>query len=108
MTVIEKVDYLIKRLNINERQFAKKFRIRKGVINKWRTGEALPRPENLKYLCEQFNLSMADFMDDGSTLDTQGGYADEHIILGKIKKNEPESASEDFPHEDNFRYEEKD
>ena len=51
---------------------------------------------------------MADFMDDGSTLDTQGGYADEHIILGKIKKNEPESASEDFPHEDNFRYEEKD
>lgn len=107
MTVIEKVDYLLKRLNLTERQFAYKFRIRKGIIHKWRVGQAIPRSENVKYLCEQFGFSVPDFLDDGSTLNVEGGFADEHIILGKIKKQSDE-ANEDFPHEDNFRYEEKD
>jgi len=108
MTVVEKVDYLIKYLDLPEWKFAKKYRIRKNVIRKWRNGEALPKPENVKYLCEKFGLSIEDFLDDNSSIDIRGCYADEHRILGKIKKEEHNGISEDYPHEDNFRYEEKD
>ncbi len=108
MTVIEKVDYLIKHLDLNEKQFAKKFRIRKNVISKWRAGALSPKPENIKYLCEKFGFELNDFLDDNSTLDFKDSNKNKHVILG-IKKVHNESAvSEDYPHEDNSRYEEKD
>ncbi len=108
MTVIEKVDYLLKCLDLSERQFAKKYRIRKNIITKWREGQATPKRENVAYLCDKFNLSVEDFLDDNSTLDISAKYADEHKILGKIKLNESTFNNEDFPNEDNARYEEKD
>lgn len=108
MTVVEKVDYLLKHLQLSERQFSAKYRIRKSAIKKWRSGEELPKPENVKYLCQKLNFSVADFLDDNSTLDTKGGYADEHVILTSLSSAKDDVVSEDFPREDNFRYEEKD
>ncbi len=108
MTVIEKVDYLLKCLGLTERQFAKKYRIRKNIINKWRIGAAYPKAENVAYLCNKFGLSVEDFLDDNSTLDINAKYADEHRILGKIRSNETNFNNEDFPNEDNSRYEERD
>lgn len=110
MTVIEKVDYLLKCLDLTERQFAKKYRIRKNVISKWRQGTLSPKSENVAYLCDKFGLSISDFLDESSTLDINKKYADEHRILGKIRANEEHINSEDFPNEDNSRsrYEEKD
>lgn len=108
MTVVEKVDYLIKCLGLTERQFAKKYRIRKNIISKWRQGLAYPKRDNVQYLCEQFEISVEDFLDDNSTLDINSKYADEHHIVGKYRKEEPIGVNEDFPPEDNSRYEEKD
>ncbi len=108
MTVIEKIDYLIKYLDLSERKFSKVYRIRKNIIKKWRLGQAIPKPENVKYLCEQFNLSVQDFLDDNSSINVQGCYADEHKCVGQISPNPVEGISEDYPVEDNFRYEEKD
>lgn len=108
MTVIEKIDYLIKYLDLPERVFSKKFRIRKNIIKKWRQGIATPKPENVAYLCEQFDFSVSDFLDESSSIDVNGCYADEHKCVRKITSNNEEGQSEDFPHEDNFRYEEKD
>lgn len=108
MTVIEKVDYLLKCLNLSERQFAKKYRIRKNVISKWRNNEVSPKPENVRFLCDKFGFSVEDFLNDESTLAFSHKYADEHRILGKIKVNDAQFNNEDFPNEDNPRYEEKD
>lgn len=108
MTVVEKVDYLLKCLDLTERQFAKKYRIRKNVISKWRQGSLMPKPENVAYLCDKFGLSVSDFLDEQSTLDITQKYADEHRILGKFPANAECVNSEDFPHEENTRYEEKD
>lgn len=108
MTVVEKVDYLIKKLDLNEKEFSRKYRIRKNIIKKWRSGEAKPKPENVKFLCEKFGLSVDDFLDEDSTLDMNNHFANEHRIVGKAKASKSEAASEDYPHEDNSRYEEKD
>ena len=56
MTVVEKIDYLLKRLDLTEKQFSIRYRIRKHTIEKWRKGEALPKRENVEYLCKCFNL----------------------------------------------------
>lgn len=108
MTVIEKVDYLIKYLDLTERQFSKKFRIRKNIIQKWRKGEASPKPENVKYLCAKFDLSVSDFLDDSSSIDVKNCYANEHKCVRRYEENNDNAVSEDFPPEDNFRYEERD
>lgn len=108
MTVVEKVDYLLKCLDLTERQFAKKYRIRKNVISKWRKGTLSPKPENVNYLCDKFGLSLSDFLDESSTLDISQKYADEHRILGKFNASAEATNNEDFPNEDNSRYEEKD
>lgn len=109
MTVIQKVDYFIKKLGISEKEFAYLFRIRKNIIAKWRKGEAEPKPENVQYLCDQMGFSVTDFLDNSSTLDESMKFADEHMILGKYNdQKDSDAPSEDFPKEDNSRYEEKD
>ena len=108
MTVVEKVDYLIKRLDLTEKEFSKKYRIRKNIIKKWRSGEATPKPENVRYLCDKFGLSIEDFLDNDSTLD-RAAFANEHRVVGKVDpKKKTVLIHEDYPQEDNSRYEEKD
>ncbi len=108
MTVVEKVEYLIKKLDLSEKEFSKKYRIRKNIIKKWRSGEATPKPENVRYLCDKFGLSVTDFLDDDSTLEMSGRFANEHHVLGKAQKKKTNVVHEDYPQEDNSRYEEKD
>ncbi len=109
MTVVEKVDFLIKKLDLTEKEFSRKYRIRKNIIKKWRTGEARPKPENVQYLCDKFGLSVEDFLDNDSSLDMHNYFANEHRIVKKASSQKKVSAvSEDYPQEDNSRYEEKD
>lgn len=107
MTVVEKIDYLIKHLDMPEKAFAKKYRIRKNIISKWRTGEALPKPENVAFLCEKFGFEINDFLDSNSSLDNHSLASNEHIVLGK-KSQTQAGINEDYPPEDNARYEERD
>lgn len=109
MTVLEKIDYLEKALDLSEMKFAKKYKISFFLLKKWRNGQALPKKENLAYLCEQFGLSLGDFMDDNSSISYESKYADEHACIGKVNQNKPVSLIyEDYPREDNSRYEEVD
>lgn len=109
MTVVEKVDFLIKKLDLTEKEFSRKYRIRKNIIKKWRTGEAQPKPENVRYLCDKFGLSVEDFLDSDSSLDMHNHFANEHKVVSKMTSSKKKAAiSEDYPHEDNSRYEEKD
>ena len=109
MTVIEKVDFLIKKLDLTEKEFSRKYRIRKNIIKKWRSGEATPKAENVRYLCDKFGLSVEDFLDNDSSLDMHNYFANEHRIVKKASSMKKVNAvSEDYPQEDNSRYEEKD
>lgn len=108
MTVIEKIDYLINKLNISEKQFAKTYRIRRNLILKWRNNQLAPKIENVSYLCDKFNFEVDDFLDSKSTLDSQSCPNNEHKIKVKQNSQNNSSINEDYPHEDNARYEERD
>lgn len=109
MTVLEKIDYLEKTLDLSERKFAKKYHVSKLLLKKWRKGQASPKGDELAYLCEQFGLSLSDFMDDNSSISYSDKYANEHECVGKVGQSTPVSLIyEDYPREDNARYEEVD
>lgn len=107
MTVLEKIDYLEKSLDLSERRFAKEYHIPKSLLKKWRQGKDSPKGENLAFLCEQFGLSLNDFMDDSSSISHSNKFANEHDCVAKINDNPPVCLIyEDYPREDNSRYEE--
>lgn len=108
MTVVNKIDYLIRSLDIGDRKFARKYHIRYSNLKKWRNSSLKPCKTELIFLCDAFELSIDDFMDDTSTisyLDIQKG---EHLCARKSQENIKETVNEDYPFEDNARYEEKD
>ena len=107
MTVIEKVDYLINKLHLSEIEFSIKFRIRKSAIGKWRKGIAQPKVENIAYLCKVMKFQVQDFLNDSSTLDRNHIKEGEHMILA-LQDNNVNACDEDFPKENNMRYEERD
>ena len=109
MTVIQKINYLEKSLDVTDRKFAKDYHIPYLLLKKWKSGKATPKAKDLAYLCEQFGLSLPDFMDDNSSIAYGKKYADEHDCLAKINQKKPVSLIyEDYPREDNGRYEEVD
>ena len=109
MTVIEKIDQLEKALDVNDRKFAKDFHIPFLLLKKWRSGKVRPKANELAYLCEQFGLSLTDFMDDNSSISRDQKYANEHDCIARISSEKPVSIIyEDYPREDNGRYEETD
>ena len=109
MTVLEKVLFLQKSYNLNDRAFCSRFRIKYGLLKKWKDGSVKPESKYLFFLCCELELDINDFMSDDSTLSKEGMKNNEHLC--KVhKKNQPIESEilEDFPREDNSRYEEKD
>ena len=109
MTVIEKVSFLQKSYNLNDRAFCSRFRIKYGMLKKWKDGLAKPESKYLFYLCCELELDIDDFMSNDSTLSKEVMKEGEHMC--KIHKKDTPVESEvleDFPREDNSRYEEKD
>ena len=103
MTAIEKIDFIIKTLKWSEKRFTKKFYLKKDSLEKWRSKEVSPNEADVKNICKYFHLNTQDFLNE------------ERIIFLKnadkfcnFSMNEEEAVPEDFPREDNFRYEEKD
>lgn len=108
MTVVEKIDYLIRSVDIPERKFARKYHIRHSNIKKWRNSSLKPCKSELFYLCDCFNLSIDDFMDDTSTISYIDIKDNEHLCAKKTHEEIGNTVNEDYPFEDNARYEEKD
>ncbi len=102
MTAIEKIDFIIKTTKWSDRRFTKKFYLKKDSLEKWRNKEIEPMEKDVRNICKYFHLEISDFLD-----------ANKIIFLKNTDKfcnfslNEEEVVSEDYPNEDNARYEEK-
>lgn len=109
MKPVEKVLFLQKSYNLDDRAFCSRFRIKYGLLKKWKEGSVTPDSKHLFYLCCELELDVDDFMSDASTLIKEGMKANEHLCAVHKKAKHVESeVLEDFPREDNSRYEEKD
>lgn len=108
MIVVDKINYLIRSLNISEHKFARKYHIRHSNIKKWRKSNLKPCKSELFYLCDSFDLSIDDFMDETSTISYLDIKENEHLCAKKTHVEINNVVNEDYPFEDNARYEEKD
>ena len=102
MTTIEKIDFIIKTTKWSDRRFQKKFYLKKNSLEKWRNKEVEPMENDVRNICKYFHLEIKDFLD-----------ANKIIFLKNTDKfcnfslNDEDVVFEDFPREDNARYEEK-
>lgn len=109
MTVLEKVLFLQKSYNLNDRSFCSRFRIKYGILKKWKDKVLEPESKYLFYMCCELELDADDFMSSSSTLSKELMKDGEHICKTHKKEKKVNSEIlEDFPREDNSRYEEKD
>ena len=107
MTVLEKFEYLVKSYGLTEHKFLQKYHVHFGLIKKLRVGY-VAQPSDVKKLCRILDFDVADFLDEKSSVSN-------HLKEGEhfVKKGSPQVLpknviSEDYPPEDNSRYEEKD
>lgn len=109
MTPLEKVLFIQKSYNLSDRAFCSRFRIKYGMLKKWKDGIIQPVSKYLFYLCCEVELDINDFMSNNSTLSKENMKEGEHLCAAHKKEKITNSEIlEDFPREDNSRYEEKD
>ena len=107
MTFLEKIAFLEDSLHFNDGAFCARYKIKLGLLKKWKANQAKPTIKDIRYICMDFNLDATDFLDDSSTLskDIKKG---EHPCATKPVEEKANTIYEDFVREDNSRYEEKD
>lgn len=107
MTVLEKFEYLVKSYGLNEHKTLAKFHVHFGLMKKLRAGY-VAQPSDVKKLCKILNFDVDDFLDSSSSIASKPKDG-EHVIKKALQQETPSYVvSEDYPHEDNSRYEEKD
>ena len=107
MTFLEKISFIQNNLHLNDYAFCTRYRIKISYLKKWRKGLLKPTENDIKWLCNSFNLDVNDFLDDSSTLSKKIKEG-EHPCKTKPVQEKPNSIYEDYVREDNSRYEEKD
>ena len=107
MKFLEKIAFIQEKLHLNDFAFCTRFRIRISVLKKWRKGELTPTEEDIKWVCNYFNVDATDFLNDSSTLSKEVKEG-EHPCTSKPQVDRCDVIYEDFAREDNSRYEEKD
>jgi len=107
MKVVEKLSYLQKCSGFAEKKFCKINGFPIQLYWQWMNGLSTPTVNDVRYLCEKNNLDVDDFMNESSTISTSLIKDGEHVCK-LIHVNESLDNHEDFPHESNDRYEEKD
>lgn len=107
MTLQEKINFIQRRSGFADKKFSKVYRISLPVL--WQIKKGLYKPDKteLSFLCAKFNLDLDDFMDDSSSIRILELSPNEHVCK-LVNVQEDLDAYEDFPHESNDRYEEKD
>ena len=107
MTVLEKLEYLVKSYGLTEHKFLQKYHAHYGLMKRIRGGY-VPEAKDVKKLCKILDFDVNDFLDDSSSVNhvlKEG----EHFVKKATPQVIPQDAVlEDYPHEDNSRYEEKD
>lgn len=107
MTVLEKLEYLAKSYGLTEHKFLQKYHAHFGLMKKLRSGY-VAQPGDVKKLCKILNFDVVDFLDETSSVsrDLKEG---EHFVKSAEPQKMPKyPIFEDYPREDNSRYEEKD
>ena len=107
MKFLEKIAFIEGKLHLNDYAFCTRFRIKISVLKKWRKGLLEPTVEEIKWVCNYFNLDATDFLNDSSTL-AKVAKEGEHPCATKPLPEKEHTIYEDFAREDNSRYEEKD
>lgn len=107
MTVSEKIFYLEKVYNLDDRGFSKRFKIKLPLLKKILYKEKSTEEKDVKFLCKELELDPEDFVDIDSVLIPDQLIKGSHLCK-RITKVSTSMISEDFPMEDNSRYEEKD
>lgn len=107
MTVIEKLEFLAKSYGLSEHKFLARFHTHFGLMKKLRNGHEA-NPNDVKKLCKELNFDVEDFLDSKSTVSSEIKDGEHMIKMAKIEVIPAGVAPEDYPHEDNGRYEEKD
>ena len=107
MKFLEKVTFIQNKLHLNDYAFCTRFRIKISYLKKWRKGLLTPTINDVKWVCNYFNLDVNDFLNDESTLakEVKDG---EHPCATKPHVEKKNEVYEDYAREDNSRYEEKD
>ena len=107
MKFSEKIAFIENKLHFNDYSFCTRFRIKISVLKKWRRGQLVPTIQDIKWICNYFNLDATDFLDDTSTLAKEIKEG-EHPCAEKPIVEKENTIYEDYAREDNSRYEEKD
>ena len=107
MKFLEKVAFIQKKLNLSDLAFCARYKIKLGLLKKWRSGQIEPTLKDVRTICKEFNLDAADFLNDSSTLAEQVKEG-EHPCATKPIVEKGNVIYEDYVREDNSRYEEKD
>ena len=103
MTTIEKIDFIIKTTRWSEKRFIRKFFLVKDALDQWHSGVKIEE-KDLTNICKYFRLDPKDFLDDSKNI-----FLKSTNKFCEFSLNEEEiEVLEDYPHEDNARYEEKD
>ena len=107
MKFLEKVAFIEENLRLNDYAFCTRFRIKISLLKKWRKELLAPTAEDVKWVCDYFNLDANDFLNDLSTLSKEIK-EEEHPCASKPFVDRNDVVYEDYSREDNSRYEEKD
>ena len=107
MTVLEKLEFLAKSFGLTEHKFLQKYHAHYGLMKRIRGGYQ-PVESDIKKLCHILDFDIKDFLDDKSSVSDKLKEG-EHFIkkASSIDYSKP-LIYEDYPREDNARYEEKD
>lgn len=108
MKVLKKILFLQTSLNLNDRNFCKRYKINLNSFELWKIFKREPKLKDISYLINAFNLDEEDFMNENSSLSDK---LEAHEHSCKMKPSTIEDKNliyEDFAREENGRYEEKD
>lgn len=109
MKLTDKIIFLQKSMNLTDREFCIKYKMKGASLRKWKSRVSSPTKKDVLFLCEKFNLDVDDFVSDLSTVSYIDLKEGEHPCkLRPVTEVNMNAALEDFAREDNSRYEEKD
>ena len=67
MKFLEKIAFIENKLHLNDYAFCTRFRIKISVLKKWKRGQLEPTIDDIKWICNYFNLNANR---DGAKADT--------------------------------------
>lgn len=107
MTVLEKLEFLAKSYGLTEHKFLQKYHAHYGLMKKLRGGY-VAQASDVKKLCRILDFDINDFLDDASSVSRDLKKGEHFVKKASPQKEYKDVVLEDYPHEDNSRYEEKD